>query len=168
MIDVRRFEFRDAKPEDAEEAAAIERICFTPAEACTYARMVQRIANAPETFLIAWDRVNHKIAGYLDGLATDEDCFRDAFFTDAGLHNPDGKNVLLLGLAVRPEYRHNGLAGVLIDTCIDRETERGREKLLLTCLDPLVPFYSGCGFSDLGASKSEWGGEAWHEMEYVL
>lgn len=38
----------------------------------------------------------------------------DEFFTNAGLHNPDGKNIMLLGLDVLPEYRKQGLGRELM------------------------------------------------------
>ena len=43
-----------------------------------------------------------RIAGFLNGLATKEQKFRDAFFTDAGLHDLNGDVVMLLGLDVLP------------------------------------------------------------------
>jgi hypothetical protein len=38
----------------------------------------------------------------------DEYTFGDEFFMDANLYNPDGKNIMLLGLDVLPEYRRQG------------------------------------------------------------
>ena len=48
--------------------------------------MVERATKAPEYFLVAVDRQTGKIAGILNGLATDETTFRDEFFTNAELH----------------------------------------------------------------------------------
>ena len=76
--------------------------------------MVERATKAPEYFLVAVDRQTGKIAGILNGLATDETTFRDEFFTNAELHVPEGKTVMLLGLAVLPEYRGEGLARALM------------------------------------------------------
>ena len=166
MFDFKRFEFRDVRPEEADECAEIERICFPPNEACSHAMITRRAKESPETFLVAFDRVNHKIAGFLNGLPTDEEVFRDEFFTDPSIKKKDGKVVMLLGLDVRPEYRHNNLATTIISTYIDRSEEQGREKLILTCHDRLVSFYQESGFEDLGASASTWGGESWHDMVY--
>ena len=60
------------------------------------------------------DKENGKMAGFLNGLATDDEILKDEFFTDASLHNPEGKNVMLLGLDVLPEYRSQGLARELV------------------------------------------------------
>lgn len=159
-----RFEFRSIRPEEAEQAARIEQICFPPNEACTEAMMKKRAAKAPELFLVAVDRKTGRMAGFLNGLSTDEEAFRDEFFTDAELYDPQGKQIMLLGLDVLPEYRGQGIARELMRRYMDREQEKGRKKLLLTCLESKVNMYESMGFQDLGISASAWGGETWHEM----
>ena len=84
-----RFLFRNILPEEADQAVRIEEICFPPNEACSGQMMQERIVEAPELFLVAVDRQTGKIAGFLNGLATDECIFRDEFFTDAKLYNHD-------------------------------------------------------------------------------
>ena len=91
-----RYEFRNIKQNEAEEAAEIERICFPPNEACSKKHMKDRVAGIADLFLVAIDKENGKMAGFLNGLATDEVVLKDEFFTDAGLHNPEGKNIMLL------------------------------------------------------------------------
>ena len=161
-----RFEFREIRPEEAEQAAEIERICFPPNEACSREMMIKRVKKAPELFLVAVDRQTGRLAGFLNGLSTDEEAFRDEFFTDADLYDPKGRNVMLLGLDVLPGYRMQGLARELVHLYSEREKERGRGRLLLTCLDAKVEMYEKMGFKDLGIANSAWGGEEWHEMEY--
>ena len=104
----------------------------------------------------------------MNGLATDEPKLRDEFFTDAGLHNPNGKNIMLLGLDVLPEYRRQGLARELVAVYLQREQAKGRSESILTCLDAKVEMYEKFGFIDRGISDSVWGGEEWHEMSVVL
>ena len=159
-----RFEFRNIEQGEAEQAAEIERICFPPNEACSEKNMCDRVRDISELFLVAVDKGNGKIVGFLNGLATDEPKLRDEFFTDAGLHNPNGNNIMLLGLDVLPEYRRQGLARELMSTYARREKEKGRKNLILTCLDGKVAMYQKMGFTDLGRSSSVWGGEVWHEM----
>lgn len=164
----RRFLFRNILPEEAGQAARIEEICFPPNEACSQRMMRERVAKAPELFLVAVDRQTGKIAGFLNGLSTDEDIFRDAFFTDAELYDPAGRNVMLLGLDVLPEYRGQGLAREIVSRYIDRERKKGRMALLLTCLETKVGMYEKMGFRDRGMAQSTWGGEQWHEMDCRL
>lgn len=94
------FTFRNVKEEEADQTIEIENICFQSNEACTPEAMAERASQAQETFLVAVDKKTDKIAGFLNGIATDEDVFRDEFFTNITLHNKNGKNIMLLGLDV--------------------------------------------------------------------
>lgn len=163
-----RFEFRTIKPEEIEQAITIEQICFPPNEACLPASMRARVKVAADLFLVAIDRETGKIAGFFNGIATNEEKFRDEFFTDAGLHDPDGKVVMLLGLDVLPEYRGQGLATRIVSEYACREKANGRKLLLLTCLEGKVKMYEGMGYENHGLANSTWGGEAWYEMGYQL
>lgn len=162
------FIFRNILPEEAEQAAEIERICFPPHEACSRTMMLERVAKAPELFLVAIDRSTGKIAGFLNGLATSEYRFRDAFFTDAGLYEPDGANIMLLGLDVLPPYRGQGLAGELMRQYLCREREKGRREVVLTCLEEKINMYEHMGFENRGISDSVWGEEQWYDMSCRL
>ena len=163
-----RFEFRNIRPDEAKEAARVEKICFPPNEACTESIMKERAAVAAGTFLVAWDRQEGRIAGFLNGLATDEYTLRDEFFKDARLHDPEGKNIMILGLDVLPEYRGQGLAKALMFEYLRREWDRGRKMIILTCLKEKIRMYEKMGFINRGLSKSCWGGEQWYEMSCVL
>ena len=159
-----KFEFRDIRADEADQAVLIEQICFPPNEACSEKDMKERIAKAPELFLVAVDKETGKIAGFLNGLSTNETSFRDDFFTDAELYNPNGKNVMLLGLDVLPEYRGQGLAREIVNQYVRREKANNRQRLILTCLQSKVEMYKKMGFQDNGIADSTWAGEEWHEM----
>ncbi|HJC11451.1 MAG TPA: GNAT family N-acetyltransferase [Candidatus Blautia merdigallinarum] len=163
-----RFEFRYIRPEEADQAARIEQVCFPPNEACTEKMMKDRAAAVPELFLVAVDRQNGQLGGFLCGLATDESRFRDEFFYDNTLYRPQGKNVILLGLDVLPEYRGQGLARELMHVYLQREKERGRKMAVLTCLEDKIPMYEKMGFTNHGLSQSAWGGVPWYEMSCAL
>ena len=161
-----RFEFRQIRPEETQQAIRIEQVCFPPNEACSPESMRERIERAPELFLVAVDRSTCRIAGFLNGLSTEETKFRDEFFTDIGLHDPNGAVVMLLGLDVLPEYRGQGLARQIVAQYCRRQM--GKQLLILTCHAEKVPMYRKFGFEDQGLSGSTWGGERWHEMIYRL
>ena len=163
-----RFEFRSIYKNEADQAVDIEQICFPPNEACSEKNMKDRIAKASELFLVAVDKTTGELAGLLNGLATNEDVFRDEFFTNAELYEPSGKNVMILGLDVLPEYRMQGLGRELMSQYIRRERNNGRRMVKLTCLEPKVNMYKKMGFRDEGISNSVLGGEEWHEMSYVI
>lgn len=163
-----RFIFRQICPGEADEAVEIEHICFPPNEACSKRHMKERMERAPELFFVAVDQETGRLAGFLNGIATDEERFRDEFFTDCSLHVPDGKTVMLVGLDVRPEYRGQGLARALVSGYAKREREKGRSRLVLTCHDEKIGMYEKLGFVNRGLSASVWGGETWYEMSYTL
>ena len=75
---------------------------------------------------------------------------------------------MITGLEVRPEYRHMGLATRLMEQFIERERWKGRKRIVLTCLEKLVPFYESMGYRKIGLSKSTLGGAAWYEMDMNL
>ena len=154
--------FRPVRPDDTEETIEIEQICFPPNEACSPGSMRERIAAAPELFLIAEE--DGVIAGFLNGVSTGEAAFRDEFFTDASLHDAAGANVMLLGLDVRPVFRRRGLATEIVRRYADIAAKAGKKQLILTCLEDKVRMYQKMGFLDRGMANSTWGGEVWHEM----
>ena len=163
-----KYEFRDIKPGEAEQAVVIEQICFPPNEACSEQHIRERLEKVSDLFLTAVDKETGKIAGFLNGIATNEESFRDAFFTNIELHDPNGKNIMLLGLDVLPEYRKQGLGRALVFHYLEREREKGRSRLVLTCLESKVEMYRKFGFQDNGIANSTWGGEEWHEMSRVI
>ena len=160
-----RFEFRNIKQDEAEEAAEIERICFPPNEACSKKHMKDRVAGIADLFLVAIDKENEKMAGFLNGLATDDDdikgrvlyrcqvcitrkarmsCFWDWMYC---------RNTAVRGL------QENWYAGISKEN-----VGRGRKEIILTCLESKVAMYEKFGFKDKGIAQSTWGGEEWHEM----
>ncbi|MDO4168582.1 MAG: N-acetyltransferase [Lachnospiraceae bacterium] len=163
-----RFEFRQIHLDDGKRVAEIESICFPPNEACTLEIMEERVKKASDSFLVAIEKQTKQIAGFINGLATDEDSLRDEFFTNVGLHNPDGSYMMILGVDVLPEYRKQGLAKTMMAEFVRRESAKGRKRVVLTCLAPKVNMYQKMGFQDHGRSDSSWGGEEWHEMSCVI
>lgn len=163
-----RFEFRTIRSDEAEQAVAIERVCFPPNEACSEQMMKDRIAVAADLFLVAVDKATGKIAGFLNGLSTDEYSFRDEFFINAKLYDPYGKNIMLLGLDILPAYRKQGLAKEIMFQYLRKECKKNRKYIILTCLKSKVKMYEKMGFQNRGISRSSWGKEQWYEMSYVL
>lgn len=163
-----RFEFRSIKQNETAQAVAIEQACFPSSEACSEKHMSERIIVAADLFLVAVDKETGKLAGFLNGLATNEYFFSDDFFTNAGLNENGGNNIMILGLAVLPEYRMQGLASALMSEYMRREREKGRQMLILTCLDSRVEMYKKMGFTCHGRAASVWGGEQWYEMSCTL
>ena len=117
---------------------------------------------------VAVDRESGRIAGFIDGLATNDAHLRDAIYTDPSLHDPAGRNVMILGVNVLPAYRRQGLAREMVAQFLCREQSRGTERVILTCLAHRVAMYEGFGFRTIGDSDSTWGDEQWIEMDVRL
>ena len=105
-----KYEFRNIRPEETDQAVQIEQICFPPNEACVLPIMKERVRLAPDLFLVAVDKKNGQMVGFINSIATNERTLRDEFFTEPTLHDPNGRNVMILSVAVLPEYRNQGLA----------------------------------------------------------
>ena len=163
-----KYELRTIRPDEAETVEAIELACFPPNEACKLPIMKQRVELAPDIFLVTVEKETGKMIGYITGLATNEVHLRDEFFTEPTLHDPDGDNVMILSVAVLPEYQKQGIAREMMQEYLRRENSRNRRLVVLTCLAGKVKMYNKFGFFDCGGSDSAWGGESWHEMAYVL
>lgn len=159
-----QYKMRLVCPEDAEEAAAVEAVCFPPSEACTLPIMRERIKYAAQSFLVAEDRKTGKMVGFINALCTNEESLRDELFTDTSLHNPAGKNVMVCSVAVRPEYQKQGIARNMMETFLKEQKVLGKKQAILTCVPEKVEMYKKFGFIDRGKSESAWGGEIWHEM----
>ena len=154
---------RNARPEEWELLADIEAECFPPAEAATRESIEKRMRLFPENFWVAESEGN--ILGFINGGTTDKPELPDAFYhEEEKLHMPDGAYQTVFGLNVRPQYRRQGLASEIMRRYIEAEKVKGREKLILTCLESKVAMYQKMGYKDLGMAQSSWGGEKWHEM----
>lgn len=210
------YSFRPVRPEEGDQIAFIEQVCFSPATALSPETMKARAAELPDMFLAAIahpdvpaglgrqqatsrdscpmqqpdgrrdactdiksapvsgvkavspDDSQDQIAGYITMMLTDEEHFRDAFFEDPSLHQPNGANVMLLGLEVLPSFRHQGLAAELLNRTICQAEREGRRKLVLTCRDDKIAMYEKFDFQLCGISKSTLGGVTWYEMEHRL
>lgn len=165
-----RLRFRDGLPEDGPEFADLEEICFPPGQRINRDVLIKRAALYPDQFLVAEDTKadGRKIVGCIAGVTTEEDSFSDDLFTDPDIHDPSGSIVMITGLEVRPEYRHIGLATRLMERFIDRERQRGKTRIVLTCLEKLVSFYEQMGYRKIGLSRSTLGGAAWYEMDITF
>ena len=162
------YRFRQILPEEGVQAGEMDRICFPPEEAKPMEIMCRFVDKIPEQFLAAIDRRTGKVAGYLCGISSDEEHFRDEFFTDLSFHDPAARTAYLLGLDILPEHRGRGLAKELLRIYGIWSRVRGKHRMVLTAHEEKVGMYEKLGFADLGISNSVWGGGIWHEMECGL
>ena len=156
------IKIEQAKAEDLKDIANIEAICFPQTEACGYEEFVKRYEVFRENFLVA--RKDDQIVGFINGNETSQRYLPDCFYSDASLHDPKGIYMTVFGIDVLPTYQHQGIASMLMHAYIDLARKKGKEGIILTCKDRLLPFYESFGYKKLQDSLSGHGGAKWNDM----
>ena len=159
---------RKVKPEDLDRVAEIESICFPAAEAASRNSFQARIAAFPGYFLVAEDKTNAKLIGFINGCVTNSPVIYDELFYDTSHHIPDGQNLTVFGLDVISEYRRQGVAAQLMKHFIQLGKKSNRKNVLLTCKEELVHYYESFGYVNQGRSQSNHGGAIWYDMILAL
>ena len=156
------IKIEQAKAEDLKDIANIEAICFPQTEACGYEEFVKRYEVFGENFLVV--RKDDQIVGFINGNETSQRYLPDCFYSDASLHDPKGIYMTVFGIDVLPTYHHQGIASMLMHAYIDLARKKGKEGIILTCKDRLLPFYESFGYKKLQDSLSSHGGAKWNDM----
>ena len=153
---------RQAIADDVTKVAEIEEKCFPRSEAATLKSFFERFMAFPECFLVA--EADGKVVGHINGCVTSYDKLIDALYHNSSLHEPDGPWQTVFGIAVLPEYQHQGIARALMEQFKEQARLRGKKGILLTCKDEKVGFYESLGFAYDGVSGSAHGGARWNDM----
>lgn len=160
------YTIRQGRAEDAAALAKVEAECFPAAEAATAEEIGERLSVYPTHFLLLYR--DGKLAGFIDGMATDEKDLRDEMYEKASLHNEKGAWQMIFGLNTIPAFRREGCAGRLIEAFKKQAKEEGRKGMVLTCKDRLVHYYAGFGFKNEGVSHSTHGHVVWYQMRLTF
>lgn len=156
------MKIRLAEIEDLSDIVRVEAVCFPEAEAAGEAAFADRLSVFRKHFWVLEE--DGRIAGFINGMVTDERTIRDEMYENARLHREKGAYQSVFGLDVLPGYRRRGLGGELMRTLIKAAGEDGRKGCILTCKERLIPYYEGFGYRCLGKSESTHGGAAWFDM----
>ena len=157
---------RNATLADVNVLAEVEGACFPPEEAANQDSLRDRVTVYGNCFWLLF--ADNKLAGFIDGMVTDEKDLRDEMFREAFLHNPRGKWQMIFGLNTLPEYRRRGYAGRMIRAMVESAEKAGRNGVVLTCKETLIPYYRKFGFVNEGLSESAHGGACWYQMRLVF
>ncbi len=160
------MDIRRAVPADLPAIAALEALCFPPAEAAPAAALAERLRAFPQRFLLL--RQGDRLIGFINGMTTDAPDLLDGMYADASLHDADGGWQMIFGLDVHPDFRRRGYAAALMDALIAQCRAEGRRGLVLTCKAEKLAYYSRFGFVNEGVSKSVHGGAVWYQMRLTL
>ena len=153
---------RPALADDVTKVAYIEEKCFPKSEAATLKSFLERFMAFPECFLVA--EIDGIVVGHINGCVTNYDKLIDALYHNSSLHEPDGPWQTVFGIAVLPDYQHQGIARALMEHFKESAKKRGKQGILLTCKDEKIGFYDSLGFTYDGVSASSHGGARWYDM----
>lgn len=157
-----QFVIRQAVADDITKIAYIEEKCFPKAEAASLESFCKRFMSFPECFLVA--EVDGVVVGHINGCVTSYEKLIDDLYHNAALHEPDGPWQTVFGIAVLPEFQHQGIARALMEHLKENAEKRGKKGILLTCKDEKIGFYESLGFIYDGVSGSGHGGARWNDM----
>ena len=156
------MEIRTAKPSDLDSLAAVEALCFPPAEAASRSDLQARLAVYSNHFWL----LSHggRLISFVNGMVSNEPHLRDEIYQNAALHREDGLWQMIFGVNTIPEFRRQGCARLLLQRAISDARTQGRAGLVLTCKPALIHYYASLGFVAEGVSESVHGGAVWHQM----
>lgn len=154
------------RAEDVAACYQIETQCFGSAEAATRERIQLRQKQFPQGFFVA--ERQGEIVGFINSGATNDPDLSKEEFKELIGHDPDGRNLVIFSLAVRPDQQHTGISRTLMTHYLEWARAQSKQAVLLLCKPDLVNYYKKIGFSDLGPSQSDHGGLRWHEMRLDL
>ena len=157
-----RFEFRNVKAEEADQAIEIENICFPPNEAATSKEIQERLNVYANHFLLLFEE--DQLISFIDGFCTNHRDLTDEMYSDTSMHDENGDWQMIFGLNTLSEYQRKGYATKIMNAMIHMARQEKRKGLVLTCKDRLVPYYSKFGFKNEGVSSSVHGGVVWYQM----
>ncbi len=165
-MELSKFVIRQATADDVTKVAEIEEKCFPASEAASLKSFFERFMAFPECFLVA--EVDGKVVGHINGCVTSYDKLIDALYHNTSLHEPEGPWQTVFGIAVLPEFQHQGIARNLMENFKKQAESRGKKGILLTCKDEKIGFYESLGFMHEGVSGSSHGGAVWNDMRLIF
>lgn len=140
----------------------IEQAGFNPAEAGSKAAFINRIANIPDTFLVAKEKA--QVVGFIVGPVTATPIIDDKYYQHVEPNLPTGDYLLVLSIAVAPIFRGQGIGSQLLGAFIGLARNHHCQSIILDSLAKNVPFYEANGFSKAGISPSSHANETWYNM----
>ena len=155
-----------AKSDDLEELIQLERKCFTPEEAASKEAFQYRLEHYPQWFFQV--EKEGKIIAHCDGCVSKEPYIKEEMYQAGNEYGSEGKNLLIFGLVVHPEFQMRGIAAELLEYVVRTATERKLETVAFTCRERLISYYERLGFTKMGVSESVHGGIKWFNMRKIL
>ncbi len=156
--------FRIASASDLDLLYDAEKRCFK-GDYLNREDLEAMLERFPEHFLLLYK--DGVFLGYQISCPSSLEHFEDTLFQGKA-YEEEGSQLYLLGLGVLPEHQGKGYGRILIERLKEEALRQKRKKIILTCKEDLVPFYSRYGFKLTGDSLSCFAGKRWKEMALVL
>lgn len=157
---------RQADIKDIDTVTRLEQSCFPIVEAADRKAFELRLLNYPGCFWLL--EKDGQVISMINGMTTHSKDLCDEMYSDTALYAPDGKWLILFGVATFPEYQKSGFASQLMERVIRDAKDKNCRGIVLTCKDKLITFYSRFGFVSEGVSSSEHGSAVWYQMRLTL
>jgi len=157
---------RIVNEQDLDRCFEIESVSYSGDEAATKEKILKRIKNYPEGFIVLEN--GKEIIGFINSGATQKVELSDEEFKELVGHDPEGKHIVILSVVIHPDYQGKGMASKLMNSFIDKMTALGKTDIFLICQSELIDMYANYGFVNLGKSDSDHGGMSWNEMSLSL
>ena len=103
---------RTVREQDLDRCFEIESVSYSGDEAATKDKILKRIKNYPEGFIVLEN--DREIIGFINSGATHEVELSDEEFKELIGHDPDGKYVVILSVVVHPDYQGKGSAMIRV------------------------------------------------------
>ena len=157
---------RTASLQDLDAIAAVEAVCFPPAEAADKDSLRRRLTVYPDHFWLLWE--NDTLVGFVNGMVTQDPDLKDEMYNNADLHEETGPWQMIFGVDTIPAYRRQGCAALLLNRAISDAKAQGRKGLVLTCKEALLHYYAKFGFVNEGISQSVHSNVRWYQMRLTF
>ena len=157
---------RTASLQDLDAIAAVEAVCFPPAETADKDSLRRRLTVYPDHFWLLWE--NDTLVGFVNGMVTQDPDLKDEMYNNADLHEETGPWQMIFGVDTIPAYRRQGCAALLLNRVISDAKAQGRKGLVLTCKEALLHYYAKFGFVNVGISQSVHGNVQWYQMRLTF
>ncbi len=153
---------RQVKIQDLDQCYAIESTAYAGDEAASKEKIATRINTYPQGFIV----MEHEgqVVGFINAGACHEVELSDEEFKELIGHDPKGKHIVIMSVAVHPQFQRKGFASKLMQTFIAHMKQLGKADIYLICQTELIEMYASFGFKYLSESDSDHGGLAWHDM----
>ncbi len=157
---------RSANVSDLDRCFEIENDAYAGEEAATKEKVLKRIQTYPEGFIVLENE--KEIIGFINSGATHKVELSDEEFKELIGHDPDGKHIVIMSVAIHPNYQGKRFTSLLMRNFINAMQAMGKTEIYLICQTELINMYAKYGFIHLGESDSDHGGLSWHEMSLAL